>query len=67
VVEDCDRTDLEVDTMSGTWVVKEPGSTVNSEVRRLNPACRTAGGVFEDFNWLSNAFERDGTWDLSSV
>jgi len=29
VVGDCDRTDLEVDTMSGTWVVRQPGTTVN--------------------------------------
>jgi hypothetical protein len=66
VVGDCDRTDFEVDTMSGTWLVREPGSTVNSEVRRLKPACRTAGGVFDDFNWLSNAFDREGTCDLRS-
>jgi hypothetical protein len=37
VVGDCDKTDLEVDTMSGTWVVGQPGSMVNSGVRRLKP------------------------------
>jgi hypothetical protein len=57
-VGDCDKTDLEVDTMSGAWVVRQPGTTVNSEVRRLKPACKTAGGVFDDFNWLQSLRKR---------
>jgi hypothetical protein len=60
VVGYCDKMDSEVDTMSGTWVVRQPGSTVNSEVRRLKPACKTARGVFDNF-WLRKAFERGGT------
>lgn len=64
VVGDCESTPLDVEMINGTWVANDPGRTDKSECRRLNPACRMDGEVFDDFSWFKRAFDKAGTCAL---